>query len=107
MVAARMMLIELVGPKTRWCEEVNSAPTKPPTITHMITMSGGRPAIRAKPIACGMETSETVAPAIRSWWMALSSATARSSPAVANQLTVRARARRRSYSGAGITATAR
>ena len=65
---ARMMLSEFVGPKTRWCDEVNTAATNPPMTTDMMTISGGRPAISAKPMACGMDTSETVSAAFRSAW---------------------------------------
>ena len=61
-----MMLIELVGPNTRCLDELNKAQTNPPTTTDMITISGGNPAMSANPMACGIDTSDTVDPAIKS-----------------------------------------
>src|SRR6185312_403969 len=65
-IAATMMLMEFVGPKTWWWEEKNRAPIAPPTTTEVTTGMGGRPRMRAKPIACGIETRERVAPETRS-----------------------------------------
>ena len=61
-----MRLIELVGPKTWWCEEKKREPTNPPMTTEAITGPGGRFRISENPIACGIETRVTVAAATRS-----------------------------------------
>ena len=66
MVAATIRLIELVGPNTWWRDEKKRAPTNPPTMTDTMTGVGGRFMISEKPIAWGIETRVTVAPAIRS-----------------------------------------
>ena len=63
---ATIRLIELVGPKTWWWEEKNKAPTNPPMMTAAMTGCGGKLRMRANPIAWGMETRVSVAPAVRS-----------------------------------------
>ena len=63
---ATMMLIVLVGPKIRCREDDSNAQTAPPTIAHASTAGTGRPATSAKPTACGIVVSATVAPATRS-----------------------------------------
>jgi hypothetical protein len=65
-VAATIRLIELVGPKT-WCrDEKKREPTNPPITTEAMTGVGGRFRMSEKPMAWGMDTSVTVAPAIKS-----------------------------------------
>jgi hypothetical protein len=44
----------LVGPKTRWCDELKHAHTTAPMIAVARTACIGRPMIRAKPMAWGM-----------------------------------------------------
>jgi len=65
-LAASMTTIALVGPLTRNSELPNTAPRIDATTAVAMPTDGGKPAISAYAIACGMVNSATVRPAVAS-----------------------------------------